>query len=79
MTRMTPELQLPSPNFLTATVGGRMTHIRFNVHQPVYTKVLRWNRVSNLEPSGPEAETLPPDDHRPSEDLPAAIWITLAL
>ncbi|GBL77263.1 hypothetical protein AVEN_41720-1 [Araneus ventricosus] len=33
MTWTTPELTPLSPNFVTTPMGGRSTHIRFNVHQ----------------------------------------------
>ncbi|GBO01060.1 hypothetical protein AVEN_98152-1, partial [Araneus ventricosus] len=45
MTRTTPEL---APPLQTP-----------NVQQAPYTADLQWNRVSDLEPSGPKAETLP--------------------
>ncbi|GBL87374.1 hypothetical protein AVEN_118327-1 [Araneus ventricosus] len=59
MTRVTPELALPSPNFWTTPAGGRLTPVRFKVHQATNTVDLQWNRVSSLEPSDTEAETLP--------------------
>ncbi|GBM33369.1 hypothetical protein AVEN_169906-1 [Araneus ventricosus] len=55
MTR-TPELILPSPSFCTTPPGGRLTHVRFST-RPTSTADLQWNRVSNLEPSCPKAET----------------------
>ncbi|GBM04477.1 hypothetical protein AVEN_197891-1 [Araneus ventricosus] len=45
MTRATPGLASPSPSF--------------HVQQTPYTADLQWNRVSNLEPSGLKAGTLP--------------------
>ncbi|GBN42187.1 hypothetical protein AVEN_174954-1, partial [Araneus ventricosus] len=60
MTRTTPELAPPSPNFHATPTGGRLTTTYdFSVQQAPYTADLQWNRVSNLEPSGPKAETLP--------------------
>ncbi|GBO26156.1 hypothetical protein AVEN_271352-1 [Araneus ventricosus] len=60
MTRTTPELSLPSPNFRITPVGGRLTYyLRFNVQQVPYTADLQLNWVSNLEHTGPEAEDLP--------------------
>ncbi|GBN00848.1 hypothetical protein AVEN_89216-1 [Araneus ventricosus] len=49
-----------SPNFHTTPTGGRLA-ITFDLmfNKPTYTADLQWNRVSNLEPSGPKAETLP--------------------
>ncbi|GBL53426.1 hypothetical protein AVEN_119991-1 [Araneus ventricosus] len=34
-------------------------YVWFNGQQVPYTADLQWNRVSNLEPSGPKAETIP--------------------
>ncbi|GFT33108.1 hypothetical protein TNCV_1264701 [Trichonephila clavipes] len=34
VTRTTPELALPSPNFYTQPTGGRLSLDIFNVHQP---------------------------------------------
>ncbi|GBL76419.1 hypothetical protein AVEN_53191-1 [Araneus ventricosus] len=59
MTRTAPELANPSPNFHITPAEGRSIHDRFNVHQAPYTENLQWNRVSNLDPSGLKAETLP--------------------
>ncbi|GBN92175.1 hypothetical protein AVEN_261977-1 [Araneus ventricosus] len=45
----------PSPNFQATSTGGRLpttSDLACN------TTDLQWNRVSNLEPSGPKAETL---------------------
>ncbi|GBM63568.1 hypothetical protein AVEN_161140-1 [Araneus ventricosus] len=43
----------------TTPAKGRLTpYVRFNVQQSQYTTDLHWNRISNLEPFGPEAETL---------------------
>ncbi|GBN55509.1 hypothetical protein AVEN_119255-1 [Araneus ventricosus] len=60
MPRTTPELTPPSPNFRTTPAGGRLTPTYdLACSRPKYTTELQWNRVSNLEPSGPKAETLP--------------------
>ncbi|GBM26991.1 hypothetical protein AVEN_47190-1 [Araneus ventricosus] len=49
-----------SPNFRTTPTGGRLVpYLRFNVQKAKYTTDLQWNRVSNLETSGPQVETLP--------------------
>ncbi|GBO20806.1 hypothetical protein AVEN_176857-1 [Araneus ventricosus] len=58
MTRTTPEL--PSPFFRTIPTGGYLAPTDLTCTRPSYTAVLRWNRDSNLEPSGPEVEILPP-------------------
>ncbi|GBL78705.1 hypothetical protein AVEN_65267-1 [Araneus ventricosus] len=63
MTRTTPELAHPNPNSRTTPAGGHLAQTDLACTRPAYTVVLRWNRVSNLEPSGLEAETLPPS-HR---------------
>ncbi|GBO30691.1 hypothetical protein AVEN_238763-1 [Araneus ventricosus] len=58
---MTPELAF----FLQASTprhaNGRMCghYVRFNVQKAPYAADHQWNRVSNVEPSGPKAETLP--------------------
>ncbi|GBL90014.1 hypothetical protein AVEN_178411-1 [Araneus ventricosus] len=61
MTKTTPEQVLPSPNFRTRPAEGHLapTDLRYRWNR-VPTVVLLWNRVSNLEPSVPEAETLQP-------------------
>ncbi|GBO37961.1 hypothetical protein AVEN_178563-1, partial [Araneus ventricosus] len=59
MTRTTPELAPPSPNFPTTPAGRRFTHMYDLVQQAQYMTDLKWNLVSNLEPSGYEADTLP--------------------
>ncbi|GBN37912.1 hypothetical protein AVEN_91465-1 [Araneus ventricosus] len=60
MTRTTPELAPPSPNFCSSPTGGRLaTTYDLAYKRPPYTADLQWNRVSNLRPSGPEVETLP--------------------
>ncbi|GBN18280.1 hypothetical protein AVEN_175165-1 [Araneus ventricosus] len=82
MTRTTPELAPPLKasahtlfNALTP-VGSAWVVSRegvwplrmINVQQAQYTMDHQWNRVSNLEPPGPKAETLPLD-HRGLHDL----------
>ncbi|GBO22631.1 hypothetical protein AVEN_181599-1 [Araneus ventricosus] len=61
MSRTTPELAPLSPNCHATPTRGRLAinYVRFNVQWAPYTADLQWNRVSNLEPSGPRAETLP--------------------
>ncbi|GBM24450.1 hypothetical protein AVEN_41098-1 [Araneus ventricosus] len=51
MTRTTPELAPSSPTRLATTYDYEHATGPYTVDQ--------WNRVSNLEPSDPEAETLP--------------------
>ncbi|GBM64031.1 hypothetical protein AVEN_252142-1 [Araneus ventricosus] len=61
MTRTTPELASPSPNFHATPTGGRLA-TAYDLacsKQAPYTVDLQWNRVSNLRPSCPEVETLP--------------------
>ncbi|GBL96354.1 hypothetical protein AVEN_238711-1 [Araneus ventricosus] len=64
MTRTTPELAPPpqgSASYQREDVWPlRMTYVQ----QVPYTAGLQWNWVSNLEPSGPESETLPPEHRR---------------
>ncbi|GBM10262.1 hypothetical protein AVEN_49985-1 [Araneus ventricosus] len=49
-----------SSNFHTTPTGGQLApFVGFSVQQAPYTADLQWNRVSNLEPSGLKAETLP--------------------
>ncbi|GBM02363.1 hypothetical protein AVEN_138471-1 [Araneus ventricosus] len=55
MTRMTSELASPSPNLSTTPAGWHLTPTDLMCTSPTYTMVLRWN----LDPSGPEVETLP--------------------
>ncbi|GBM11268.1 hypothetical protein AVEN_267830-1 [Araneus ventricosus] len=50
----------PSTNFRTTTGEGHLALTNLTCTRSAYTAVLWWNRVSNLEPSGHEAETLPP-------------------
>ncbi|GBL98144.1 hypothetical protein AVEN_268239-1 [Araneus ventricosus] len=57
MTKTTPELASPSPNFRTTPTGGHLALTDLTCTRPV---VHRWNQVSSLQPSGPEIETLPP-------------------
>ncbi|GBL76517.1 hypothetical protein AVEN_48812-1 [Araneus ventricosus] len=47
----------PSPNFHATPTGGRLATTR-DLACP-YSADLQWKRVSNLELSGPKAETLP--------------------
>ncbi|GBN02699.1 hypothetical protein AVEN_237425-1 [Araneus ventricosus] len=65
MTRMAPEEASPSPNFCTIPANGRLIlHFRFKVHQaPIHSRSFV-GTVSNLEPSVPADETLPPWHHR---------------
>ncbi|GBM12963.1 hypothetical protein AVEN_164013-1 [Araneus ventricosus] len=60
MTRATPELAPPSSSFRTKPVGGHLEPTDLTCIGPAYTAVVRWNRVLNLEPSGPDVGTLPP-------------------
>ncbi|GBO30935.1 hypothetical protein AVEN_62394-1 [Araneus ventricosus] len=61
MTRTTPNLAPPSPNFHATPTGGRLTTTcDLTCNRPAD---LQWNRVSNMEPSGPTAETLPLGHH----------------
>ncbi|GBL83740.1 hypothetical protein AVEN_132648-1 [Araneus ventricosus] len=53
----------PSPNFRTTPAGGHLAPADLTCTRATYTAVLRWNRVSNLKPSGPEVKTLPPGHH----------------
>ncbi|GBM65191.1 hypothetical protein AVEN_130588-1 [Araneus ventricosus] len=46
----------PSPNFGTTPAGGRLAP----TYDLMYTTDLQYNLVLNMEPSGYEAETLPP-------------------
>ncbi|GBL80288.1 hypothetical protein AVEN_92214-1 [Araneus ventricosus] len=58
MTRTTTELA-PSPNFLITPMGERFSptdNSTCNRHRNIVD--LQWNRVSSLEPSAPETETL---------------------
>ncbi|GBM22983.1 hypothetical protein AVEN_172331-1 [Araneus ventricosus] len=64
MTRTTPELASPlqtSPPHQREDVRSPTYDLACN--RSTYKTDLRWNRVSNLEPSSPEAETLSLD-HR---------------
>ncbi|GBL96494.1 hypothetical protein AVEN_229939-1 [Araneus ventricosus] len=53
MRRTTHELAPPSPNFRSTPTGGHLAPTDLTCTRPAYRTVLRWNRVSNLEPSGP--------------------------
>ncbi|GBN93151.1 hypothetical protein AVEN_198578-1 [Araneus ventricosus] len=57
MTRLNLSWQ-PISKFLRHT-NDRTFDVQFTVQQTQYMTDLHWNRVSYLEPSGPEAETLP--------------------
>ncbi|GBM67166.1 hypothetical protein AVEN_218075-1 [Araneus ventricosus] len=47
-------------NYRTTPAGGLLNPcMSFSVQQAQYTVYLQWSRVSNLESSGSEAETLP--------------------
>ncbi|GBM30211.1 hypothetical protein AVEN_165812-1 [Araneus ventricosus] len=60
LTRTTPELANTSPNFRTTLLGGRSPSMYdLTCIEATCTVDLQWNWVSSLEPSGPEAETLP--------------------
>ncbi|GBN59286.1 hypothetical protein AVEN_201964-1 [Araneus ventricosus] len=73
MTRTTPELAPPSPNFHATPTGGRLTTTYdLTCNRPHTRRIFQWNRVSNLEPSGPKAETLPLG-HRGLNLVPDAI------
>ncbi|GBL75401.1 hypothetical protein AVEN_194593-1 [Araneus ventricosus] len=53
-----------SPNFHSTPTGERLaTTYDLACSRPLHAADPQWNRVSNLEPSGPKAETLPLD-HR---------------
>ncbi|GBL80633.1 hypothetical protein AVEN_225303-1 [Araneus ventricosus] len=49
--------------FCTTPAGGHLVPTDLTCTRPAYTAVLRWNRVSDLEPSGTEVEKLPPGHH----------------
>ncbi|GBL93684.1 hypothetical protein AVEN_32286-1, partial [Araneus ventricosus] len=57
MTRTTPELSIPFPNFRTTPAGRRL--IPCHCNRLTYMADIQWNRVSNLELSGSKVETLP--------------------
>ncbi|GBN70559.1 hypothetical protein AVEN_44971-1 [Araneus ventricosus] len=65
ITKTTPHRAPPSPNFRTTPAGGYLAPTDLTSTRPAYTAVLWWNRVSRLEPSGPEADTVPPGHHGP--------------
>ncbi|GBM76805.1 hypothetical protein AVEN_122183-1 [Araneus ventricosus] len=56
MTRTTAELASPPPNFRN-TPSDAVCPLTSDLRctRPTYTADLQWTRVSNLEPSGPEA------------------------
>ncbi|GBN60756.1 hypothetical protein AVEN_265492-1 [Araneus ventricosus] len=51
------ELARLSKFHATTTEGRLASRVRWGVQQAPYTADLRWNRVSNLEPLRPKAET----------------------
>ncbi|GBN24773.1 hypothetical protein AVEN_146830-1 [Araneus ventricosus] len=55
----------PSPNFLASSVGGHLATTDVTCTRPAHMAVLRWNRVSNLEPSCSKVEILPPGHYSP--------------
>ncbi|GBO26046.1 hypothetical protein AVEN_205295-1, partial [Araneus ventricosus] len=59
---LTPFLRKPDQcrYFCTTPAGGHLTTTDLTRTRPVYMAVLRWDRVSNLEPSIPEVKTLEP-------------------
>ncbi|GBM26459.1 hypothetical protein AVEN_217330-1, partial [Araneus ventricosus] len=60
MTRTTPELAPPSPNFHATPTGGRLTTTYdLTCNRPHTRRIFSGIGSSNLEPSGPKAETLP--------------------
>ncbi|GBL85149.1 hypothetical protein AVEN_221358-1 [Araneus ventricosus] len=65
MTRTTP--QPPSLNYTTTPQREdfRSSMSNLTCYRPIYTKEVRWNRVSNLEPSCPESKALPTDHRDP--------------
>ncbi|GBM83735.1 hypothetical protein AVEN_256561-1 [Araneus ventricosus] len=68
MTRTTPGAGTPSPNFRTAPAGGHLASTYdLTCISPAYMVGLQWNRVLRMEPSDPEADTLPLDHRYSSE------------
>ncbi|GBL91248.1 hypothetical protein AVEN_195134-1 [Araneus ventricosus] len=60
MTRTTPGLAPPFSKLPRHTNWKTFGHyVSFSVQQAPYTADLQWNRISNLEPFGSKAETLP--------------------
>ncbi|GBN46103.1 hypothetical protein AVEN_178028-1 [Araneus ventricosus] len=49
----------PPPNFRAAPAGGHLAPADLACTRPASMAILRWNRVSDLAPSGPEVESLP--------------------
>ncbi|GBM26986.1 hypothetical protein AVEN_47186-1 [Araneus ventricosus] len=73
MTRATPELTGPFPDFRSTPAGGRLPPMYdLTCNRPTYTADVQWNQVSNLELSGPEVETLPIGD-RVKKDVKVGI------
>ncbi|GBM28961.1 hypothetical protein AVEN_232051-1 [Araneus ventricosus] len=69
MTRTTPELAPPSPNFRNTPATGRLTPGRFNLHQA------HKYGGSSLE-SGSEGETLPLGHRGPTNLLRISAFIS---
>ncbi|GBL96087.1 hypothetical protein AVEN_104325-1 [Araneus ventricosus] len=64
MTRAAPEMVPSFPNFHATPTGGRLaTTYDLACNRPHTRPDRQLNRVSNLEPSGPKAETLPLGHH----------------
>ncbi|GBN45245.1 hypothetical protein AVEN_250997-1 [Araneus ventricosus] len=66
MTRTTPVPASPFPNFRAPSSYGHLTRTDIMCTRPANTAVLQANRVSNLQPSGPDAETSPPGHRGPN-------------
>ncbi|GBM21723.1 hypothetical protein AVEN_118259-1 [Araneus ventricosus] len=66
MRRTTPAPASSFPNFRAAFSKGHLTRTDIMCTRPAYTAVLRSYRVSNLQPSGPDAQTLPPGHRGPN-------------
>ncbi|GBM07032.1 hypothetical protein AVEN_63474-1 [Araneus ventricosus] len=58
MSRTTPEPVPLSPNFRATPEGGHLDPTELTCTIPAHMAILRWNRVSSLEHSSLEAETL---------------------
>ncbi|GBN42525.1 hypothetical protein AVEN_75982-1 [Araneus ventricosus] len=59
MTRTTPEVAFPSPVFRTTPAGECFTTAYNYMCRSQCTAGFHWNRVSNVEISGPEAPNAP--------------------
>ncbi|GBN14686.1 hypothetical protein AVEN_123658-1 [Araneus ventricosus] len=64
--RSTPNLATPSPSFRTIAEGWRFALTDLTCTSPTHTAILLWNRVSSLEPSSPEGETVPTGQSGPN-------------